>query len=220
MGGTLLPEALPWAPFPWKVWEDKLPVYLFIYHDENVNENENIFLYKGCHGILLTTLKVFFFPENQSSLRTKTKIFYLELSQTKPKVALATQWRLPAHMGGYKSYSFVSGHTLVSVLWPFPDASLRFLNGKLQGLQEETVQPGSWAPLWTWGAHTTIPMGTAVAWGRLFLFQTLRYFTLKCQNMLNVAVSSQKSTSFYCFSGDVFGEFLFLTKCNILLWGE
>lgn len=71
-----------------------LSTYLFIYHDENVNENENIFLFKGCYGILLTTenLKsLFFFSENQSAPKTKIKIFHLELSQHKPKVAL---WQL------------------------------------------------------------------------------------------------------------------------------
>lgn len=121
-------------------------MYLFIYHNENVNENENIFLFKGCHGILLTieNLKSIFFPENQSTPRTKT--FHLELSQSKPKVVL---WQLSEEClltwGLIKvtALSQAMPWSLFFGLFPVP-----FLNGKLQSLQEGTVQPGLWTPVW------------------------------------------------------------------------
>lgn len=138
-------------------------MYLFIYHDENVNENKNTFLFKGCHGILFTVenLKSFFPPsENQSAPRTKLKIFHLNLSQTKPKVVL---WQLSEECLLTWKLVRVTAlsqpcHGLCSL------ALLPLLDGKLQGFQEGPVQPGLWTPLWIWGAHTTFPMATEVGY--------------------------------------------------------
>lgn len=147
---------------------------------------------------LLKTLRVFFFfflkskcPKNQN----QNISFGVEPTQAK-SCTLATQWRVPAHMGTHESYSFVSDHAMISVLWPFPDVLLPLLDGRLQGLQEGTVQPGLWTPLWIRGAHTTVPMGTTAAWGGLFMFPNSEIFHFE---MLNVTLSSQKSTSFYWF---------------------
>lgn len=93
-------------------------------------------------------------------------------------------------MGTYESYRFVSDHAMISVLWPFPDvASPRWEVARPPGgysaarFMDTFVDPRS--PHYSSHGHNS---GLRFPNSEIFHFE-----------MLNVALSSQKSTYFYCF---------------------
>lgn len=151
------------------------------------------------HYWLLKTLSFFFFLKIEVPQEPKPKYFIWSWAKQSQKLYFGNSVKNACSHGAYKSYSFVSGHAMVSVLWPFPDVSLPFLDGKLQGLQERTLQPGLWTPLWIWGAQTTVHMGTTVDWGGLFVFLNSEIFHFEMPEYVECYSFQPKSTSFYCF---------------------
>lgn len=168
---------------------------------------------------LLKTLKVYFFffwkskcPKNQN----QNISFGVEPNKAK-SCTLATQWRVPAHMGLIRVTTLFQAMpwSLFFALFPMSqylssmgsckvsrrDQCSLVYRQDLYGSEELTLQ-FPWAQQW-------FEVGDC-------FFQTLRYFTLKCQNMLNVAPSSQKTPLFIIFRR-FFESFYFWQKATFCI---
>ena len=91
-------------------------IYVSVYHDENVNEDEMNFFFKGCRGIILTivNLKQFFFCKSKCPMEKKNQNTSCGVEPIQVKLLyFVTQWRVPACVGACGSYSLVSQ----AILW-------------------------------------------------------------------------------------------------------
>lgn len=136
-------------------------MYLLAYRDENVNEDEKNFFFKGCHVIILTieNLKRFF-PEKCPMGKLNQKYLIWSWANPSENVVLSKSVESAClHEGLWELQLCLPGHAMISVLLPSHGVSLHCLDGRLQGLQEDMVQPGLRAALRNWETHTTISMG-------------------------------------------------------------
>lgn len=109
-------------------------------------------------------------------------------------------------------------HAVFSVLLLFYGVSLHCLDRRLQGLQENMVQPGLQTALRNWGAHSTIPTGIAVAWDGLFLFLNYEMFNFEMSEYIKSYSFLVKKCWLLFFFGVVFWKFSFSDRkqCSAL----